>query len=138
MYKYFKLTTYENKKSFYKLLSFFFKKFTLSEIKLRFFGIKLILIFFLSGENIFETARREVVEETGIETEFVGIISFRHQQNYRYGCGDFYFICVMRPANNDQTINMCTQEIADCKWVNVSTFCCVFYNHIKFCLFMVL
>lgn len=74
------------------------------------------------GEEIYETARREVLEETGIETEFVGVISFRHQLNYRYGCADFYFICVMRPVNNDQTINQCVQEIANCKWVDVDEY----------------
>lgn len=74
------------------------------------------------GEEIFETARREVVEETGIETEFVGILSFRHQQNYRYGCSDFYFICVMRPINNEQEIKVCQQEIANCKWVDIDEY----------------
>ncbi|XP_045172868.2 uncharacterized protein LOC123534617 isoform X2 [Mercenaria mercenaria] len=74
------------------------------------------------GEEIFETAQREVREETGIETEFVGIISFRHQQNYRYGCSDFYFICVMRPINSDQKIQVCEQEIANCKWVDIDEY----------------
>lgn len=84
--------------------------------------------FYILGEEIYETARREVLEETGIDTEFVGVISFRHQLSYRYGCADFYFICVMRPVNNDQTIKQCAQEIANCKWVDVSielTFVCV-------------
>lgn len=74
------------------------------------------------GEEIFETARREVLEETGIETEFVGVSSFRHQVNYRYGCADFYFICVMKPAKTDQTIKLCAQEIANCKWVDVDEY----------------
>lgn len=74
------------------------------------------------GEEIFETAKREVLEETGIETEFVGITSFRHQQQYRYGCSDFYFICVMRPINSDQKIQTCVQEIADCKWIDIDEY----------------
>lgn len=76
------------------------------------------------GEEIADTAKREVFEETGIRTEFVGVVSFRHQLGYRYGCGDFYFICLMRPISEDQQIQRCEQEIAACKWVDVSyTFC---------------
>ena len=78
------------------------------------------IYFYRKGEEIFETARREVLEETGIETEFVGVTSFRHQQGYRYGCGDFYFICVMKPVSSEQEINVCQKEIANCKWVDVS------------------
>lgn len=71
------------------------------------------------GEEISDTAKREVLEETGIEVEFVGVVSFRHQLNYRYGCGDFYFICLMRPVHEDQQISKCDQEISACKWIDV-------------------
>ncbi|KAH3894142.1 hypothetical protein DPMN_018300 [Dreissena polymorpha] len=68
-----------------------------------------------------EAARREVLEETGIDTEFLGIICFRHMLNYRYGCSDFYYICLMRPVNAEQPIKKCEQEIAACKWMDVSS-----------------
>ena len=74
------------------------------------------------GEEISDVAKREVREETGIEAEFEGIVTFRHQTGYRYGCSDFYFICLMHPVNEDQTINKCEQEIFECKWMDVSIY----------------
>ncbi|XP_052257337.1 uncharacterized protein LOC127862301 [Dreissena polymorpha] len=74
------------------------------------------------NEMLGEAARREVLEETGIDTEFLGIICFRHMLNYRYGCSDFYYICLMRPVNAEQPIKKCEQEIAACKWMDVDEF----------------
>ncbi len=37
------------------------------------------------GENIAECAVREVQEETGCTSEFIGVIGFRHLHNYRFG-----------------------------------------------------
>lgn len=37
------------------------------------------------GEDIADAAIREVFEETGVKTEFVTMLSFRHLHNYRFG-----------------------------------------------------
>lgn len=72
----------------------------------------------LSGEDLAVTAMREVVEETGIEAEFVSVLGFRHQHNFRFGCSDWYFICLMKALTTE--IKHCPQEIAECKWISVS------------------
>ncbi|KAK7475474.1 hypothetical protein BaRGS_00033293 [Batillaria attramentaria] len=72
------------------------------------------------GEDLAETAEREVREETGVESEFVSLIAFRHQHNYRFGCSDLYFICLMRPLT--QEIKTCPHEIAACKWIDLDDY----------------
>lgn len=72
------------------------------------------------GEDIAQTAKREVYEETGIEAEFVSVICFRHQHNFRFGCSDFYFVCLMKPVGGE--IRPCPHEIAACKWIDVDEF----------------
>lgn len=69
------------------------------------------------GEDLIDTAQREVLEETGVECEFVSLLAFRHQHNYRFGCSDIYFICVMRPIT--QEIKPCPREVSDCQWMDV-------------------
>ncbi|VDI09002.1 Hypothetical predicted protein [Mytilus galloprovincialis] len=75
---------------------------------------------FFSGESVEETARREVLEETGVEAEFISVIAFRHQHQFRYGCSDWYFICLMRPITEE--IKHCPHEIGDCKWVDIDEY----------------
>lgn len=70
------------------------------------------------GENISETAIREVKEETGIETEFVSLLSFRHIHEFRWGTDDLYFVCLLRPLSSNVKID--EQEISACKWIDVS------------------
>ncbi|XP_076108524.1 nucleoside diphosphate-linked moiety X motif 6-like [Mytilus galloprovincialis] len=72
------------------------------------------------GESVEETARREVLEETGVEAEFISVIAFRHQHQFRYGCSDWYFICLMRPITEE--IKHCPHEIGDCKWVDIDEY----------------
>ena len=80
----------------------------------KYFGI------LLTGEELGSAAKREVFEETGVETEFVSVLSFRHKLKFRFDCSDFYFICVMRPLSED--IDHCPQEIAQCRWLDVSIY----------------
>lgn len=72
------------------------------------------------GEDLAVTARREVVEETGIEAEFVSVLGFRHQHNFRFGCSDWYFICLMKALTTE--IKHCPQEIAECKWISIEEY----------------
>ena len=65
-----------------------------------------------------EAVKREVLEETGIQTTFVSLICFRHMLNFRFGCSDIYFICQLKPLTQD--INIDTREIADARWMDVS------------------
>lgn len=61
---------------------------------------------------------RETLEETGIRTEFVSLISFRHTHAYTWGIDDLYFACLLQPLNIDIQAN--PNEIAAAKWMNVS------------------
>lgn len=73
-----------------------------------------------NGEDLAETARREVLEETGVECEFVSLLAFRHQHDYRFGCSDIYFVCVLRPLTTE--INACPVEVADCRWMDLDDY----------------
>lgn len=63
------------------------------------------------------TAEREVFEETGIRSKFVGVLCFRHQHKFRYNCSDFYHVCLMKALTTD--ITKCENEILDCRWMKV-------------------
>ena len=73
-----------------------------------------------TDENIVDAVKREVLEETGIETEFVSLVCFRHLLNFRFGCSDMYFICQLKPLT--QQIKMDPRELADAQWMNVRTY----------------
>ena len=72
---------------------------------------------------MWQTAIRETEEETGVRTEFVAMLTFRHMHEYRWGTSDIYFSCLLRPLSTDITIN--PAEIADATWMDVreSTLC---------------
>ncbi|GJN21734.1 hypothetical protein PR202_gb09244 [Eleusine coracana subsp. coracana] len=53
--------------------------------------------FIHASEEIFTGAVREVKEETGIDTEFVELIAFRHAHNVAFQKSDLFFICLLRP-----------------------------------------
>lgn len=71
------------------------------------------------GENLQDTAVREVFEETGIRTEFCSVIGFRQQHSYptAFGRSDLYVICRLRPLNYE--INACKDEIKSCEWIDL-------------------
>jgi len=58
------------------------------------------------GEQLNAAATREVLEETGIETEFVSVLGFRHTHGMQYNRSDLYFVCRLKPTSetyNDET-----------------------------------
>ncbi|KAH3766807.1 nudix hydrolase 10 [Pelomyxa schiedti] len=75
------------------------------------------------GEDIVSAAKREVFEETGIPTEFVSVVGFRHMPKtplYRFGSGDIYFVVKLRPLHTSITIE--NSEISEAKWMTVNEY----------------
>ena len=72
------------------------------------------------GEHLVTGVRREVLEETGIETRFVSLMGFRHWHGYRFGKSDIYFICRLEPLSEDVHCQM--SEILECGWMPVEAY----------------
>jgi len=72
------------------------------------------------GEEIWDAAVREVNEETGIETEFAGIVAFRHSHKMLFGKSDLFFICVSKPKTVD--IKVQESELEDAKWIDLESY----------------
>ena len=73
-----------------------------------------------SREDLNIACQREVMEETGIETEFIGILSFRHMHNSLHGKSDLFFVCLMKPLT--LKISKEHTEIDACDWIDVHTY----------------
>lgn len=71
------------------------------------------------GEDIAQGAVREVHEETGIEADFVKIMSFRQAHNVLFGKSDLFFVCVLRPRTTKITIQEVELIAAD--WCDPET-----------------
>uniref|UniRef100_A0A7E4UQM9 Nudix hydrolase domain-containing protein n=1 Tax=Panagrellus redivivus TaxID=6233 RepID=A0A7E4UQM9_PANRE len=75
------------------------------------------------GEDVYTTAIREVSEETGVKTRFETVFTMRHLTNFRAypNCGDMYFLCALKPADENQIEpKHCQREIAACQWMSKS------------------
>ena len=72
------------------------------------------------GETLDQAAVREVFEETGIESEYVGILGMREiHTNFRHGQGDLYFPCLMKLKEGaSDEINMQESELSKCEWLS--------------------
>ncbi len=72
------------------------------------------------GEHLADAAIREVLEETGIHTQFEAMACFRHWHGYRYGKSDIYFVARLSPLSNE--ITMQVEEIEECLWMPVDDY----------------
>jgi len=68
-------------------------------------------------EHISTAVCREVLEETGIKTEFISLNCFRHWHGYRFGKSDIYFVCRLKPLSHD--IHIDKTEIHKSMWMPV-------------------
>eukprot|EP01084_Bolivina_argentea_P060624 110750_1 len=70
-------------------------------------------------ENIFDAAVRETKEETGLDTEFKGILQMRHFHPGRFmNTGDIYFICLLKydgDTDGGHEFNVDSNEIDEIK-----------------------
>ncbi|MQL96567.1 hypothetical protein Taro_029250 [Colocasia esculenta] len=76
--------------------------------------------FILESEEIFEGAVREVKEETGVDTEFMEVIAFRHAHCVAFDKSDLFFICMLRPLTT--RIEIDNTEIQAAKWMPLVEF----------------
>ena len=67
-----------------------------------------------------EQVIREVLEETGVQTRFDGLVCFRHWHGYRYGKSDIYFVCRLSPLSRDVTMQ--AEELEECFWMPVEDY----------------
>jgi NADH pyrophosphatase NudC (nudix superfamily) len=72
-----------------------------------------------AGEDLSSAVEREVLEETGIQSQFVSILGFRHGHGFSHGRSDLYFVC--RLTAKSYEIKKQDEEIAECKWVKVKS-----------------
>ncbi|XP_057799682.1 nudix hydrolase 8-like [Salvia miltiorrhiza] len=76
--------------------------------------------FILESEEIYTGAVREVKEETGIDTEFVEVVAFRHAQNVSFEKSDLFFVCMLRPTSAEIVVD--DLEIQAAKWMGLEEF----------------
>merc|ERR1712187_798474 len=51
------------------------------------------------GEELAQTAAREVKEETDVDSTLLSVASFRHAHGYAHGMDDIYFVLRMRAVS---------------------------------------
>eukprot|EP00658_Telonema_sp_P-2_P049672 TRINITY_DN37803_c0_g1_i1.p1 TRINITY_DN37803_c0_g1~~TRINITY_DN37803_c0_g1_i1.p1 ORF type:complete len:136 (-),score=25.88 TRINITY_DN37803_c0_g1_i1:220-627(-) len=77
------------------------------------------------AEPIASAAVREVKEETGIDTEFIGVTAIHEGHNRGAsaargpGTSDLYVVCALRAPTPTQPIQMQQSEIAACQWMGL-------------------
>lgn len=71
------------------------------------------------AEDIADAAIREVLEETGVRTEFVKVLCFRQAHHILFGKSDMFFVCVLRPTTSEITVQEAELVAAD--WCSPET-----------------
>ncbi len=75
------------------------------------------------GEEIHAAAVREVLEETNVATEFVGVVGFRQAHGVAFGKDDLFFLCALRLADPERTdVTPQESEIAAARWMPLAEF----------------
>lgn len=75
------------------------------------------------GESFQEAACREVLEETGVETDFDGILTLWNRHGLMWGKSDIYVVCLLRPkVASRKTLHPDPEEIAEAKWIPLADF----------------
>lgn len=71
-------------------------------------------------EHLAEAAVREVLEETGIRTEFRGLIGMRHHHRGQFGASNIYAVCRLSPLSFDIRID--NDELEKALWMPVDDY----------------
>uniref|UniRef100_A0A8D2D727 Nucleoside diphosphate-linked moiety X motif 6 n=1 Tax=Sciurus vulgaris TaxID=55149 RepID=A0A8D2D727_SCIVU len=71
------------------------------------------------GEDLGDTAVREVFEETGVQSEFRSLLSIRQQHGSpaAFGKSDLYVVCRLQPRSFH--ISCCPHECLRCEWMDL-------------------
>jgi len=73
------------------------------------------------GEKVEEAVIREVLEETGVATQFQGILALASTHPYRFGKSNIYVVCRLTPLSTEIAIQD-TLEIENAKWIMPDVF----------------
>merc|ERR1740123_2006437 len=68
------------------------------------------------GEDLEQTAAREVLEECGVQCSFESIATMRHAHGYAHGMDDLYLVLRMRASSD--VICSDAKEIAEAAWIS--------------------
>lgn len=72
------------------------------------------------SEHIQTGIVREILEETGIKTEFGQLLSFGHLHNWMYGKSNIYLVCRLKPLSLETTPD--GTEVKEARWMDLSQF----------------
>lgn len=72
------------------------------------------------GEDIAAGAVREVLEETAIETRFLGLLGMRHHHRGQFGTSNLYVVCRLEALGRE--IRADPSELADAVWMPLDDF----------------
>lgn len=73
-------------------------------------------------EDVSDGAVREVLEETGVRTEFQAIIAVRQAHGFLFGKSDMFFLCALKPLPGETALMRQESEIEDLQWMSFDDF----------------